>query len=200
MRNSVVLEGPRNGVSIPGASRRASLPLLHQTCARYHQACKLCQNLPLWEVPAAAASVLPKRHVRITAGEGHRTGGTGDALPREARIHGQFSPLWEPFHFPQRGLLTKVAPLIPTKGIFDTRTARTARTAWAARTARTARTARAARPGRPGRRGLGGPGDSPAHATRAVRPRSPVSAARPRSRRLPVGRAHGRAGSRRRSC
>jgi hypothetical protein len=90
----------------------------------------------LWEATAAAASVLPKRHVRITAGEGHRTGDTGDAPPRESRIHGQFSPLWEPLHFPQSRLLTKVALLIPTKAVFDTWVARTARTARVARTTR----------------------------------------------------------------
>jgi hypothetical protein len=90
-----------------------------------NQARKLCQNHPLWEVSVTAALVLPKPPVRITAGEGHHTDGTGDALPWEACIHCQIYPLWEALHFPQRRLLTKVASLIPTKGIFDTTGRRT---------------------------------------------------------------------------
>jgi hypothetical protein len=53
-----------------------------------NQACKLCQNLPLWEVPATAASVLPKRPVRITAGNIRCAIGvsrTGEVMPRMQR-------------------------------------------------------------------------------------------------------------------
>jgi hypothetical protein len=75
---------------------------------------------PLWEAAAAAASVLPKRPVRITAGEGLHTEGTGDGLVRKACIHCQFLALWEPLHFPQSQLLTNLEDLIPTKGIFAT--------------------------------------------------------------------------------
>jgi hypothetical protein len=89
-----------------------------------NQESNLCQNVALWEATAAAALVTPKRPVRITAGEGHRTGGTGGALPWKARIHGQFCRLWEPLHFPQSQLLTKLEVLIPTKAVFDTPGAR----------------------------------------------------------------------------
>jgi hypothetical protein len=56
-------------------------------CLCGNQQDNLCQNMALWEATAAAASVTPKWPVRITAGEGHHTGGTEGSLPWEARIH-----------------------------------------------------------------------------------------------------------------
>jgi hypothetical protein len=48
------------------APRRPKMAVKFCLCG--NQQGNLCQNLPLWETTAAAASVTPKRPVRITAG------------------------------------------------------------------------------------------------------------------------------------